>query len=390
MSEYRQVTDRMQTIQQIPEQAQPRHPRYFSLEIWRGISCLMVVFGHSLSCAINGLPSITNLPDWLINLGSWGYVGVPFFFVISGFCIAACADSVRRKSVHSSRTFFLRRFRRIYPPFWIALTFVGVTYVLVDLLSPKYFSVFKIGYALPRELSMWQWLGNLTLTEEWRHHLIGAGKRQLLGPAWSLCYEEQFYAIVGVILLVARRSFFTGAIVLTATSLALKHSLPKIGINTTGFFFDGGWLAFGGGMLVYYSMNYLPPKKSWVPYLVLAAGILYAMRGLYGIGKTVEINLVQSFSFAIVILALSRFDQQTIQLRFLKPFLWCGMMCYSLYLVHLPVTTLLSRYMYNNLSMTNSWIVLFISLPVCVGASLFVGRVFFHLVEKRFLNKPVV
>ena len=372
------------------EQDLPKHPRYYSLEIWRGISCLLVVVGHSLQQANMNLHGVNNIADKLIALSPVCSIGVPFFFVISGFCIAANADSIRRKSTHSSRTFFLRRFRRIYPPFWAALFIAGMTYWIVDSLHPGYFSFKMNGYAVPRELSAWQWLGNITLTEEWRHHLAGDGVRQILGPAWSLCYEEQFYAIVGIILAVAHRSFFRGVVFVTGLTLILKHILPRIGLNTNGFFFDGGWLAFGAGILVYYSINYLQPKRLWLPPAILAIGIIYALRGVLGVGSTVEQNLGQSFGFAALILFLSRFDNEMFHHKLLKPFLWCGAMCYSLYLVHLPVTTVLSRWMYNSLHITNSWGVLCITLPVCLLASILVSRLFYHMIEKRFLNKPVV
>jgi peptidoglycan/LPS O-acetylase OafA/YrhL len=350
----------------------------------------MIVILHSLACAREHLASVNGISDRLVALSSWFYAGVPFFFVISGFCIAACADSVRRKSVHSPRVFFLRRFRRIYPPFWAALALVGVTYTIVNFIYPNYFSGFRVGYALPRELSVSQWLGNLTLTEEWRHHLLGDVKKQMLGPAWSLCYEEQFYAVVGLILLCARRWFFTGAAAITALTVLSKHALPPIGLDTRGFFFDGGWLQFAAGILVYYSLNYLSPKKLWWSYLVLTLGIPYALRGKLGVGSTVESDLVQSLVFAILILALAPKDKQFFQSKMLKPFLWCGTMCYSLYLIHLPVTTLLSRFMYNSLHMTDSYKVLLFTLPLCVAASLVIGWLFFHIIEKKCLNTPVV
>ena len=48
------------------------------------------------------------------------WAGVPIFFVISGYCISATADSARRKGL-PARTYFWRRFRRIFPPYWIFL-----------------------------------------------------------------------------------------------------------------------------------------------------------------------------------------------------------------------------------------------------------------------------
>jgi peptidoglycan/LPS O-acetylase OafA/YrhL len=95
-----------------------------------------------------------------------------------------------------------------------------------------------------------QWVGNFTLTETWRHHLFGRGRAHFVGQSWTLCYEEQFYAVVGLILLVARRHIFAAAVFDTALSTAAQIAAPRIGWSVRGFFFDGSWLMFASGILV--------------------------------------------------------------------------------------------------------------------------------------------
>ncbi len=51
---------------------------------------------------------------------SFGWMGVPLFFVISGFCIHASA--LKNNELRVGR-FFWRRFWRIYPPYLAALIF---------------------------------------------------------------------------------------------------------------------------------------------------------------------------------------------------------------------------------------------------------------------------
>jgi peptidoglycan/LPS O-acetylase OafA/YrhL len=48
------------------------------------------------------------------------WIGVPIFFVISGYCISASIDSLRRKP-RAIGSFFARRFHRIYPPLWMVV-----------------------------------------------------------------------------------------------------------------------------------------------------------------------------------------------------------------------------------------------------------------------------
>ncbi|WP_442772184.1 acyltransferase family protein, partial [Paenirhodobacter enshiensis] len=51
------------------------------------------------------------------------YLGVPLFSVTSGYCTSATDDSTRLKG-RGCATYFRRRFRRIFPPYWIFLGLV--------------------------------------------------------------------------------------------------------------------------------------------------------------------------------------------------------------------------------------------------------------------------
>src|SRR5665213_3292870 len=95
--------------------------RYYSLDFWRGLACLMVVVFHSTFYITDNPFHIygSALSKQIFHLLSCGWVGVPIFFVISGYCISAACDSIGHR--RASRKFFTRRFKRIYPPYWIAL-----------------------------------------------------------------------------------------------------------------------------------------------------------------------------------------------------------------------------------------------------------------------------
>ncbi len=67
----------------------------------------------------------------------------------------------------------------------------------------------------PDGMTRWEWLGNLTLTESWRHCVFGGHAQHLLPNTWTLCYEEQFYVIAALILLLAGGRIFTAAVVVT-------------------------------------------------------------------------------------------------------------------------------------------------------------------------------
>ena len=106
--------------------APPRAPRYLTLDHWRGIACLLVVLFHSsgvafLSMEASGTqPQQAGLAGLALSITRIGWIGVPFFFVISGYAISATADSSRRGR-GGPIGYFKRRIRRIYPPLWAML-----------------------------------------------------------------------------------------------------------------------------------------------------------------------------------------------------------------------------------------------------------------------------
>ena len=173
------------------------HPRYASLDLWRGVACLMVVLHHA-GFIVDGGDLTPSQPDYAARTFVVGFfkqmeLGVPLFFVISGYCIAASADANRRKGA-SPWTFLIRRVRRIYPPYWAALLLFVVYCWGLDRLGLKHLhdGPHALQLASPGELNPAQWLGNLTLTETWRPHLGGGFEAVYTRIAWSLCTRSSF------------------------------------------------------------------------------------------------------------------------------------------------------------------------------------------------------
>jgi peptidoglycan/LPS O-acetylase OafA/YrhL len=369
-----------------PEDVRPRQPRYLSLDLWRGVACLFVVVYHAtLIHAAYGLSSnagraTDHVATWLLELTYCLSIGVPMFFVISGYCIAAAADAARRRR-HSVRSYFVRRFRRIYPPFWILIACFLVFHVVVDyLLFPGILSLSPAPALRPWWYSGWQWLGSLTLTETWRPYVIGGPRGHYPGHSWTLCYEEQFYAVTGLLLLVTARRFFLGAALVSGLTVAALVGSAWWRVPIEGFFFDGSWLTFAAGVLVYYSVNYASPRGRWFLLAVLLAAVVWSI---------VDPERVPggwaAFPFAVLLLALHRWDSHLATAPLVRPLMYCGTMCYSLYLIHMLPVKALSHGLHR-MGVNGDWPTLLITVPLCVAVSLVLGRLFYLLVEQHFLN----
>lgn len=366
---------------------EPRSPRYSSLDMWRGVACLAVVVVHSIfyshpAIDAHGLEGIAAL---VMQGCTWLWLGVPMFFVISGYCISATADSSRRKSA-TTTSYFIRRFRRIYPPYWALL---GMSCLLVGVCEysvwPGLFSDENHPFSGPWSLSGWQWVGNLSLTESWRSHFVGGGRSYLLGHAWTLCYEEQFYIVCGIILLIAPRHFFSAAAIVSLLVVAAAPVAHKFRLQ--GFFFDGHWVLFAAGIVVYYHVNYASKRFC----RLIEGSLILGMAACWidplhhwAVGSIEQHGLI-AFGFALTLILTRRWDRQIANSRWTQPLQFCGTMCYSLYLVHYPISKGLSHALYlagleSNLS------TLLVTVPACLATSLAVAWPFHVFIERRFLN----
>lgn len=139
--------------------------RYQTLDAWRGLACLMVVVFHSTRhAAVEKMQTDGSIFSILYRITEFLWIGVPIFFVISGYCITASIDSKSHSNFDLKR-YLVRRFKRIYPPYWIMiflLSMIGIAGYLLKIQflmeTPRFFP--------PWWRSRYQWLGNLTLTED--------------------------------------------------------------------------------------------------------------------------------------------------------------------------------------------------------------------------------
>lgn len=169
------------------------HLRLTTLEAGRAIAAILVVFHHAgNNIAEPRFYGRTILGGYLEHL----HVGVDFFFVLSGFIIAWVHWPDIGRPERLGR-YALRRFLRIYPPYWGILIPLTIAYFLVSAagkphqrdLGNVFFSLTLLPYPMP----------------------------PIIGVAWTLVHEMLFYAVFGLIIAVGRKAIW----LLPASGLAI-------------------------------------------------------------------------------------------------------------------------------------------------------------------------
>jgi peptidoglycan/LPS O-acetylase OafA/YrhL len=213
--------------------------RLTSIDVLRGLSALAVMASHiphSIGNEELGLLDVRRLGQLAVFPLSFGWMGVPAFIVLSGFCIhVTCAR--RAASGGGLRAnwggFWKRRFARLYPPYLAAIVLSVAIYVALDQALPGRYAGWTRDF-LPDLLSHLFMFHNL-LTNY--HYGLGNG------PLWSLGMEEQLYALYAVFLVTRRRWNVSGVLL---GVLAISFAWVVFYRATQAFPESFGWAAPNG------------------------------------------------------------------------------------------------------------------------------------------------
>jgi exopolysaccharide production protein ExoZ len=88
------------------------------LQAARAIAALTVAYYHSYVAIRSAFPESAWLP--IAPLKDWGFLGVNFFFAISGYVICLVAS----KPSFNLRSFTIKRQFRLYPMYWVTMAIV--------------------------------------------------------------------------------------------------------------------------------------------------------------------------------------------------------------------------------------------------------------------------
>jgi peptidoglycan/LPS O-acetylase OafA/YrhL len=332
--------------------------RLGALDALRGFAALWVVLHHFATG--QHMPALLQaLPAGLVTaVFTLGDRGVAVFFVLSGVVMALTAQSVRFDRGNAAR-FVWRRLVRLWPPYAVAVL-LGLA-----LLATKV-ALHEANASLPS-------LGDVAL------HLVFlqdmAGVPPISGVFWTLCLEVQFYTVFALSQWLvdrvdddaARRERLRLWVWCAWGAVALLWAAGLQIVPLWRGSFLTFWYSFVAGVLC--GLAWTQPGRAVVLAMAYAALITLAGAALD------ETYAVTAGMTALLVLALRRWPALQSALAG-SALARLGLISYSLYLFHNPVTSVsmrLFRKVFGDGLVVDA-LALIVALAACVAAAVLLYR----------------
>jgi peptidoglycan/LPS O-acetylase OafA/YrhL len=355
-----------------------RHTLVLLLEVLRGLAALWVFLFHAKSLFAESSPLIYHLSEY-------GHLGVPMFFVISGYVISFSAESTLTNK-RSPFVFIKNRFLRIYPTFWASIAVVCLTPFLIEMVS--YLKTGSMVWpANPiYKLTSFEWGGVFTLANIFFSETDDLQSQFSVINAvyWTIAIEFQFYLMVFISLFFrGNYKISIGVITVFCWLLLFFPSSLNYGL------FVHFWPSFSVGILLaYVHKANIYFRIRLVYFLIAIAFVAFALL----IQKYTNND---SFTFALLfglgLWLISGAEKVLVNIKLggnkyvnvlLEAFLILGAMSYSVYLLHGKIYMLPNQFVrqiFSLDSLLNGWLTVLGTLVLCFP--------FYFFIERKFLSK---
>jgi peptidoglycan/LPS O-acetylase OafA/YrhL len=311
---------------------------------------------------------------------------VSVFIIISGFVITHLILEKKEKYI----PYITRRFLRIYPLYFICL-FIGI---LATWLHIEAFTSHPWGELTPQpeflalQIAVFQghgfwehFIAHLTLLHGLLpNNILNQSEFMLLGPAWSLSLEWQFYLLAPLILFLLRYPLGKIAVPLVTIIGYYGYTEGWFGDFETPSCLPGAGLFFGVGICTRLIIRQLPRLASYplaavilslgfikmshlmVPYIVWCAFIVWMLQATSKDFISIKIKKLLDLAFDSKVAA------------------YLGERSYSTYLIHYPLIHIISYVCVKNFDMGLQKTVM-VELVCAPLLTLFTSIVLFRIIE---------
>lgn len=313
-----------------------------SVQLLRAIAAIMVLFCHAAPLIIDN--------KLAYEVFKQGWLGVPVFFLLSGFIIPYSMD----KSGYILRrfpSFFLKRLVRIEPPYLFSILFTLLVFFTLYFVSNDLRHI--------QQLNIANLAGHIIYLNSW------TGNPWLVEAYWTLAIEFQFYVLIALVYPLLTHSLkcikFIFLLVLALVFVSIHLFFPSFNSQSL---IVGHLASFIVGICLFL---YFTKRIRFAHFLLSSIIILILQAWINGFSVAVA-----SIITIIILLKVNKTNPQI---------LWLGAISYSLYLTHSQMVTRFGA-LFVKLSILNSYLVFVLSIISCILLAYA-----FHIVfEKPFLR----
>jgi len=322
-----------------------------------------------------------HLPFLAVSESYFTQSGVVLFFVLSG--IVLLRPYLRRQRKFETIDYFIRRLKRIYPPYFAALVFGYLVMVVIKTTPETFYS------------HVWRWMDLKPWVFLKQLVILNFNHTTYYNLAWwSLQVELIFYIlvpfVVPVFLVRAGLNYFRIALVILVTIAGsfmlqqyLDHNYPYVYSNEHVFLNAFRFIDYPVSFLLgVYMAKYDFKKSAAVVFGVI--GMIGLMTSTYYVvhhDYTPFINISYSFIYTSVI--LFAFNCPGLQRILDRPIMiWLGERSYSLFLIHFSVFYL-TDYICSNFGGERSMVYGVLSRVIGIPLAFLAAMLLFHFVERK-------
>ncbi len=331
---------------------------------------------------IDGLRSVAVLSVLGYHCGigamSGGFVGVDVFFVISGYLICGLIVRDLDRERFSIARFYERRCKRILPALFVVLLFC----IIASLVICSPYEARQVGQSIMAAASS---TSNVLFYRQ-GNYFEGTGRSNPLLMTWSLAVEEQFYIAFPLLMLLlykkGKKRLFGVLSVLCLLSL-LTSIYMEFHHAEFNFYlpFTRAWELGAGVLLAFYEAHAKRPVLTKGVQNVLSALGLVLIVGsvcMYTPGiRFPGYEAIPPVLGSVLMLASPRGLANRVLA--LSPFVWVGLISYSLYLWHWPLLSFFALIVPAPASAIN--------LMFLMGCAFVLATLSYFLVEQPFRKR---
>lgn len=321
---------------------------------------------------LQGLKSDNPLYNWFVrNIFFEGYIGVSFFFILSGFVISYSNDLKISKNKFDTIRFYKARFFRLYPLYLLTMLICAMSIANISW-STWLINIFAVQSFLP------------TIN----NHIINA-------PSWSISNEFFFYFSFPFIFPFINKYKTTSILLLITSSIILFSLSLKVPDNYIKFIYYinpfSRLLDFSLGILLYHFFKYINSKnhkkltRSTWEYLAILLLIVFFLPH-NAIPRMYRFSVYYWVPMSAIILIFAFEKGSVSKLLQNKLLVYLGEISFSFYMIHLFVITKMLPLLGDSNPIATIFIILLATLVFSILLFEYFEKPVNSFLKRKFLN----